>query len=769
MNHLPNLLIVDDIKENLVILENFIRHSGVHIHSALSGMEALEKTRGMELALAIIDVCMPEMDGYQVAQKLNEERGANKVPIIFLTALDADELEMLKGYDSGAVDYLLKPVDHHILISKIGVFIDLYNQKKTLQETAAELKRSTGELARLSADLKISEEKYRGYIDHAPDGVFITDETGKYIEVNEAACQITGYTKEELLQLSVMDLVPEASLPDAGDHFRKVVETGRAIADVMFMPKTGSAHWWTVNAVKLNDKRFIGFTRDISSRKMLEESLRTYQIELEMQNEELSRAKEVADTASAKYTDLYEFAPSGYFTLSADKHILELNLSGARMLGIDRSRAKNTRFTSYLTSETRPVFDAFAGRIVKERTKASCEVETGHGSTPPVCLHIEGMVIAGGNQYLLNTADITEHKKTEEILKVSQSNLAEAQRIARLGSWDHDLVGNTVSWSDEMFCVYDLSPGEFDGNPSSLVRVVHPEDVEIFLKSVDNHLTTGDPLLVEYRIIHKDGSVHNVFSEGRIIRSMTGKPVRSVGIVQDITERKIMIEQQTALQQMHQLSKYNEKIRENERMSIARELHDDLGQSLTAVKIDLGFIRQEVTSAEVVTKINNLSALVTDTIKTVQRLTSQLRPEIIDDLGLTAGIEWYTKEFAQRCGVEVVTSLVSGLTISTGVSLVIFRIMQESLTNIARHSMATRVDIALRKTANVISFTIADNGVGIHEKEIQSKKSFGLLGMKERAASLGGTFDIRRRAEGGTVITFILPLLNNGTYENFNL
>jgi len=146
-----------------------------------------------------------------------------------------------------------------------------------------------------------------------------------------------------------------------------------------------------------------------------------------------------------------------------------------------------------------------------------------------------------------------------------------------------------------------------------------------------------------------------------------------------------------------------------------------------------------------------------ETIKTVQRLTSQLRPEIIDDLGLEAAIEWYTKEFALRNGVEVFLDMDSELDISPNNSLTLFRIMQESLTNIARHSKATNVEIGMNKDSTSIIFTISNNGIGITDDEIKSKKSFGILSMKERATSLGGTFDISHKNSGGTKIKITLP------------
>lgn len=488
MEQLPNLLIVDDNRDNLYLLEIIIRETKVNLIQALSGFEALEKTRGIKLALAIIDVNLPGLNGYELALKINEERPDEKVPVIFMTANYIQEKEVLKGYDFGAVDYIFEPFAGPILLSKINVFLDLYNQKQTIIRDALLLKKTTLELKRANAALRKSELKYRSYIDNAPDGVFVADEKGRYIEANDAACRMTGYSKKELLTMSVTDMLPVESLEEGLAHFRKLAKEGISKGDLIFRHKNGTKRWWTVESVKLTETRFLGFTKDITERKMADEEL------------------------------------------------------------------------------------------------------------------------------------------------------------------------------------------------------------------------------------------------------------------------------ENSLSQLHQLTQYIEQVRENERIAISRELHDDLGQALTAVIIDLRIIRQNVSDPKVILKIDKVSALVGDTIHTVQQLTSQLRPSIIDDLGLEAAIEWYTKEFAERNNIEVALEIDSEIDIPAEASLNLFRIVQESLTNISRHSKATHIDIGLHKTLESVCFIISDNGIGISDNEINSKKSFGIMSMRERARSLGGVFDIYRENGHRTTIKLIIPL-----------
>ena len=495
----PNILIVDDVKINLALLKAVLTKVNAHLIVALSGSEALEKVDGVELALAIIDVRMPNMSGFELAVRLNENRNVDKVPVIFLTGNSIDELEIFEGYDSGAVDYIIKPFDNKIMVSKVNVFLDLFTQKQALVINSGLLKLSAEKLQTANAALKKSEEKYRSYIDHAPDGVFVTDEYGKFIEVNTAACDITGYTKEELLKMTISEFLPELKFNSYPDNFRNSAELQTYKADVSYIHRDGSDGWLALETVRLDETHFLWFAKDITNR-----------------------------------------------------------------------------------------------------------------------------------------------KKAEDDLKSS-------------------------------------------------------------------------------------------------------------------------------LEQLHQLTRYIEKVRESERVAIARDLHDDLGQALTAVIIDLGIIKKSISEPDLISKLEKVASLVKDTILTVQRLTSQLRPQIIDDIGLGAALEWYTRDFAIRNKLEVFLDIDSDLSISSEESLVIFRIMQESLTNISRHSKANRVDIGLLKTGEAICFTIADNGTGITVEEISSKKSFGIIGMKERAAALDGTFEIGRGKINGTRIQIVFPINKISSHENPDL
>jgi two-component system sensor histidine kinase UhpB len=897
MNDLPNILIVDDTEENLLYLEAVLKGDNFILLKAFSGQEALKISEGIELALAIIDVRMPEMSGYELAVRLNEKRSGEKVPVIFLTANFFDEIEIFKGYDSGAVDYIFKPIDKRILLGKINIFLDLFNQKKIVIRDSVQLKESAEELIKVNAIIRKSKEKYRSYIHNAPDGVFVTDESGKYIEVNQALSKSSGYSMDDLLKMSFSDILSVESSEKSKILFSKVAFCGASRADLTFVHKKGFSKWWTIELVKLSETRFLGFAKDITQRVKLEEELMTHRVELEMKNEELTFTKEKAEVASRKYTKLFDFAPSGFFTLSEDKVIQDYNHSGALMLGINNKRKRliDNDFNFYISENSKPVFEAFIHKVFKTKTKEICEVMMVTDDNHPRVVHIEGIIAEDGDNCLINVVDITQRKQAEETLRESEekfrsvtqsandaiittnreglimgwnrgaekifgyseneirgknltkiipdqpseefniyrllvdndyfnqgesieksglhkqgyefpielsladwesvsgkyftavirditrrkqiekvlieseSNLSAAQRIAQMGSWEWDMVSKSAKWSKEIFRIFDINPDSFDGNPESLIKRIHPDDVKLFKNSLKNDFSKADLSSFQYRVIHNDGSVHNILAQGSIEFSDAGDPLRKIRIVQDITERKrIEDELKASLEQLHQLTKYIEKVREDERKSISRDLHDDLGQALTAVIMELGIVRRDTSEQRIIERINKVLALVSETIKTIQRLTYQLRPDIIDDLGIDAAIEWYTKEFSQRNQLDIILDLDPEIVIPSDSSLTVFRIMQESLTNIARHAKATEIQIRLSRTSDSIHFEISDNGIGINDEELNAKKSFGIIGMKERAASLGGTCDIYRKNNQGTEIKLIFPL-NYCAYENSNL
>jgi signal transduction histidine kinase len=214
--------------------------------------------------------------------------------------------------------------------------------------------------------------------------------------------------------------------------------------------------------------------------------------------------------------------------------------------------------------------------------------------------------------------------------------------------------------------------------------------------------------------------------------------------------------------QLRELSDHLLNIRETERTKIAREIHDELGQQLTILKMDLSWLNQKLKQcgdAPVLQKTGDALNVLNETIRSVRRIATELRPSMLDDLGLIEAMEWQSKEFEKRSGIRIIfESGISYLPVDNDAATSLFRIYQEALTNIARHANAKTVFSKLQWENELVILTIADDGAGFDMQTLAIKKTLGLLGMKERTLMMGGRFEINSKPGEGTTIIVTTPL-----------
>jgi signal transduction histidine kinase len=202
-------------------------------------------------------------------------------------------------------------------------------------------------------------------------------------------------------------------------------------------------------------------------------------------------------------------------------------------------------------------------------------------------------------------------------------------------------------------------------------------------------------------------------------------------------------------------------VREEERAHIAREIHDELGQVLTGLKMEVTWLAKRLKEQPLLEKTDSMSKLIDSTVQTVRKIATGLRPEMLDDMGLVAAIGWQAKDFQKRTGIRCRVKLPPETTkLDIDVATTAFRIFQEILTNVARHSRATRVDIDLGVTDEQVGLEVHDNGVGIAESDLHGRKSLGLLGMHERALLFGGEVSITGSPGHGTRVAVTIPTRN---------
>ena len=234
-----------------------------------------------------------------------------------------------------------------------------------------------------------------------------------------------------------------------------------------------------------------------------------------------------------------------------------------------------------------------------------------------------------------------------------------------------------------------------------------------------------------------DASISQIVERGRRFYTV---------ILRDVTAR---VRAENALQE---LSLAANRVREAEKSRIARELHDELGQALTALKIDVVWMKQNLhaPTAELASKLTEMQLLVDGTVAATRRISSDLRPLILDDLGLAAAVEWLVQNFTQRTSVPCELAMAADLDLGEPLATSVFRVLQESLTNIAKHAKATQVEVTLEREGDHVVLTVQDNGVGFDTSAARGEGSFGLLGVRERATLLGGEVKIESTPGKGT-------------------
>jgi PAS domain S-box-containing protein len=361
------------------------------------------------------------------------------------------------------------------------------------------------------------------------------------------------------------------------------------------------------------------------------------------------------------------------------------------------------------------------------------------------------------------TAEMAERRRAEEQLSQAHQILSFHMQNSPLAVIEWDPESRIRRWSPQAERIFGWKEEELRDREFDMRDFVHPDDANRVSAVVARLQSGADPQNRVYnRNYAKDGGLRHCEWYNSAFRDESGRLLSILSLVRDITEQKEADQKlRSSREQLRALSAHLQSVREEERIRIAREIHDNMGHALTGLKIDLGWLGRRLPASDplLVRKLRSLSELADSLIELAQRITAELRPGVLDDFGLVAAIEWQAREFQIRTGVNCTfESEREEVTLSQDRMTAVFRICQEILTNVARHAGAANVHIALKEEAGRLLLRVRDDGRGIREEEIASSRAFGLIGMRERAILFEGDIAITGAPGDGTTVEVRLPL-----------
>ena len=389
------------------------------------------------------------------------------------------------------------------------------------------------------------------------------------------------------------------------------------------------------------------------------------------------------------------------------------------------------------------------------------DVLRGDGSTVPVEIQLSRIEMVEGGQprtlFAAMVRDTSESCALEEQLALLERRMRAVFELSPVAIWicdNDDVIAFANCAAARLFEVESIEP-----LIGRRIWTLLNEESHALLQSEIERAQVGQAVgaIVSASLTRMNGQRREVEIALAALPDHGHRTVQMV--VSDVTEhRREAAELDHSRRALRELSSSVVEAREEERRRIARELHDELGQRLTALKIDLATLATQIKQPGYGARVASMQATLDDTLASVRRIASNLRPLMLDDLGLVAAIEWLAHDMARRMGVPVHTRLpLQEPVVNQRVATALYRMVQEALTNVARHAHAKSVQVALHAQDGKLVLTVADDGVGLSDQALQRTGSFGLMGLRERAHMLGGEIDIGHQPGGGTRVTVSLP------------
>jgi PAS domain S-box-containing protein len=695
-------------------------------------------------------------------------REYNNITFSFIQKMQSNELENLKAdeekssfgirqlgsYLVALLAFLLMLII--IIIQRIRMDI---NKRKKTEKQLTEFNKTLEEQVRIkTADIKRSEEKLlasekniRQVLSSATDNFYVIDRDYRITIINEIAEKNlkAAWKHPVTVGTNILDYIPSEKDEPIRSSFKKAF-AGENVEYDLYIYVPGLPNWVLVTYLPVRDetKTIIGVyvaTKDISERKA---------------------AEEIIKASEERYRSLIEQASDAIMITDTKGDFTDVNPAFCKQFGYEKEEVLKMNISQFIDPEqlkTTPLHfkELVAGKnIIGERRMLHKD-----GSIVDVESNVK--MIPGG-RLLAIARDIRERKRTEQEKEQIRYLLNErVKELTTLYQASRLLQTEDKSTTTVLKEFISIVPGAWQYPEITAARLV-VNDIEI---STPNFGPGPHKQTAEFQTFNDlTGLLEIVYLEERPTDTEGPFMAEERNLINMLAEmlqiyfnKKCTTDElKVSYEQIRLLASHIENVREEEKIKIAREIHDELGQQITGLKMDISWVSDKIGPADKVLheKTKEILSLLDDTVKSVRRISTDLRPGILDDFGLVAALEWQSKEFEKRSGIKTkfdspFPELITPANISTG----LFRIFQESLTNVARHAEASQIFASITKIDNEVVLKITDNGKGFDVSKIGHKHTLGLLGMKERTMIMGGDCNILSEKNKGTTVLVSVPLI----------
>lgn len=724
-----SILIVEDDRIVALDIKNQMLSLGYSVLGiASSAEEALMRIENTKPDLILMDVKLRgRTDGIEAAEEI---RDRFDIPVIFLTAF-ADAETVGRAKLTEPFGYIVKPFHERELHANIEMA--LYNSK-------------------LERELRDKEAYLRAVLASTTDGVVACDSSGSITFMNPIAETLTGWEQDRALGKTLSQVIKmiDKRPGRAGQNLAvKLLDDtlqSELNHDLILVSRSGKERYIDGSTAPIGDTKgnrtgSVMVIRDITAQKRSELSLR--------ESEQM-------------YRTLVESAPDALTVSDPDGRIIHISQQAIDLHGFDEARQLiGMNLLELIAPEDRERAKSHFERLLEDGHLSGIEYTFVRRDGTHFIGEINGSLVKNTEEnpklVVTSTRDITRRNQAENQLRASK-----------------DYARNIIGCSLDMIIAVDNKRTITEFNRAAEESFGYTRE-EVVGKHVD--LLYADPMegiavhkktitnghyLQEILNKRKNGENFPSLLAASILLDSHGDKIGVMGISRDITDQKLAEERlHKSREQLRSLSARLQTVREEERVQISRELHDGLGQILTAIKMELKSLGRKAgeEGEQHAGKIGGTVKLIDEGIETVRRISMELRPASLDEGDISAAVKWEATEFQKRTGIQCdVTVSPKNMKLDNDRSTAVFRIVQEALTNVARHADASKVTVNLEARKGRLVVRVADNGSGIHPDQISSPKSLGLTGMRERLYPWKGVLDIRGQKGRGTKVRASLPI-----------